>query len=235
MWMEKKLSSYFRWLFFLPLLLVSFIYIYIYVKIYVFSFWNEFFFLFISRFLSRRTPDVIKIRQGCVQGLEVEWMLRRPGGTSAALLPTASVCLTMLLIHSFQEALDQSGFHVSPKSWLVPLGAEGEHPVTLFECVLYSFMRWLVGYSHKSGHGRGSGKQSLLYLTGMRERESHHIQWGGQVVGVPREAAQPSSWRTENERERGLKGECLYWGGQGGVHKQKYEGISLVSLNVTRS
>lgn len=28
---------------------------------------------------------------------------------------------------------------------------------------------------------------------------------------------------------------CLYWGGQGGIHKKRWEGISLMCINVTRS
>ena len=30
--------------------------------------------------------------------------------------------------------------------------------------VLFSFVRWSVRCSHKRGHGRGAGKQSLLFL-----------------------------------------------------------------------
>lgn len=89
-------------------------------------------------------------------------MLRRLRETSAAQVPKGSVCFTLLLTHGLYEAWDQSGFHVSARSSLaMSLGAVDKHFVKPFECVLHSFMRWLVRCGHK--REQGSGKQSLLY------------------------------------------------------------------------
>lgn len=132
------------------------------------------------------------------------------------LVPAGAVYRSMSLAHSFQEAQERSGFHVTSRSGFAGLlGTGDKHLVKPSDCVLYSFMRWLVTCSHKGRHRRGSRKQSLVYSQ-VRERQTdtthnEKAMWGERAKGGCATKRQGSQDRV---RTHGLRD---FIGGQGGV------------------
>lgn len=109
------------------------------------------------------------------------------GETSAARVPTGSVCLTSLLTHRLREAWDQSGVHVSARSRLaVSLGAVDEHFVELFEHVLHSFMGWIVrqAWSPEGTRERLRKTKFLIFTVSRESLQGMKGSCSGSVKGA---------------------------------------------------